>query len=340
MTDKKNISIKEINVEQKAEEQSKVSQIAAAYSEEERQTTQRIGERIGRRQITNMIAKLLTVSELVDLQNIKESKQYKGFKVEIENGKLLTISSWDEYCQFVEGRSRQAIDLDLQNFQQLGEELFDAMRQVGIGPGKMRSLRKLPEDDKESLIEAAKSGDKDNFLELAEEIISRKEREKIIRDEKEAQLTLELDEAKADYEAQGELLSKKSAELDNTRLELEKARKRIQTLPPAEAHKELRQEVSVAAYEAEVAVMGNLREGFQLLADAATETGEDPRPFMTAQLKQIELQIIALREKFNLTDDVGDNEFAWMDESAAAEVAESIEKMTHQGESIDESDSN
>jgi hypothetical protein len=75
-----------------------------------------IGERIGRKQITTAIQKLLTVTDLVDLKKIKESKSYKDYRHLAEDGKLVTITSFEEYCIHIEGRSRESVDLDLSNF--------------------------------------------------------------------------------------------------------------------------------------------------------------------------------------------------------------------------------
>ena len=47
------------------------------------------------------------------------------------------------------------------------------MSRMGIGYREMRQYRKLPEDQKLALVEAAKAGDKESFVDLAEEIIAR-----------------------------------------------------------------------------------------------------------------------------------------------------------------------
>lgn len=134
-----------------------------------------INQRIGRASVIRMAIKLFTVADLIDLQRIKDSKQYKGFEHVDEDGNRQRITTWDEYCRLVEGRSRESIDLDLQNFDQLGPELFDAMRNIGIGPGTMRQFRRIPDDQRAALIDVAKSGDKDDVLELAEELLAKEQ---------------------------------------------------------------------------------------------------------------------------------------------------------------------
>lgn len=137
-----------------------------------------INRRIGRASVIRMAIKLFTVTDLIDLQRIKDSKQYKGFEHIGEDGIPQRITTWREYCRLVEGRSVESVDLDLKNFDLLGPELFEAMRVVGIGPGTMRQFRKLPPDQRTALIDMAKSGDKDDLLELAEELLEKERADK------------------------------------------------------------------------------------------------------------------------------------------------------------------
>ncbi|WP_339844354.1 hypothetical protein [uncultured Halopseudomonas sp.] len=274
-----------------------------------------INQRVGRRQITNMIVKLLTVTDLIDLQAIKESKGYKGFEAFVDE-KPVTVTTWDDYCRLVEGKSRESIDNALANFAAFGEELYEAMHQVGIGPSKMRALRKLPDDHRNALIEAAKAGNTDDVEFLAEELIAKHQKEK-------DELTKERDEAHADYDAQSEVLAKRALELDETRQQLARAQKRIQSLPSNEAMKELRMEVSAAAYEAEALIMGKLRGAFELLNTESATSGEDSRDYMASLVKQLEIQILAIREDYDLPDD-SSSEHDWMKPGAAEQAAVSL----------------
>lgn len=151
--------------------------LSTAFSDAERETTFLIGQRIGRKQVNESLQKLLTVTDLMDLKAIKESKQFKGLRFPVD-GKLVTITTWEAYCSQVEGRSVEAIDLDLKNMLELGNGLFEATRQLGIGPATMRSLRKLPDDQKDELLEIANTGDKDVFLQTIDDLSARHAKEK------------------------------------------------------------------------------------------------------------------------------------------------------------------
>ncbi|PKM31757.1 MAG: hypothetical protein CVV07_01190 [Gammaproteobacteria bacterium HGW-Gammaproteobacteria-11] len=310
------VELPELDVQKVSDIQNAAAAAGKLLAQDTMRVSALINQRVGRRQITNMIVKLLTVTDLIDLQAIKESKGYKGFETLVDE-KLVTVTTWDDYCRLVEGKSRESIDNDLANFAVFGEELYEAMHQVGIGPSKMRALRKLPDDHRSALIEAAKAGNTDDVELLAEELIAKHQAEKdaLIKDR---------DEAHADYDAQGEVLARRAQELDQTREELARVQRRLQSMPTSEAIKELRMEVSAVAYETETLIMGKLRGAFEQLSTESATTGEDPRDYMAALVKQLELQIIAIREDYNLPDDSGSAGLDWMQPGAADAAAESL----------------
>ena len=60
---------------------------------------------------------------------------------------------------------------------EFGEEAMEQMQSVGIGYRDLRQMRRLPMDEKVALIEAAKNGDKDTLLDLAETLIAKGQKE-------------------------------------------------------------------------------------------------------------------------------------------------------------------
>lgn len=275
--------------------------LQGAYSEDR----DIVNQLLGQAQMADAFAQFSLTVSTSKMAYVKENKLYKGLAGQkTADGQQLT-GTWEDFCKLL-GRSRQQVDEDILNLKSLGEEALESMSRMGIGYREMRQFRKLPSDQKEALISVAKEGDKESFLELAEDIIAKHAKEK-------EELTAKLSNTQADYEAQSEVLNEKSMELTKTRLELEQTRKRIQSMPANEAIKELRDEVQQATYEAEVPLMGKLREGFELLTKTGAETGTDHRAFMSAQVKQVELQLIALREQFGLSDEIGDEgELGWL----------------------------
>lgn len=267
--------------------------IGDAIAAQQRETTLLIGQRMGRRMMINAIGKMLNVTDLLDLQKIKESKSYKGFVHIGVDGKPVIITTWEDYCRLVEGRSRESVDLDMINFKQLGGEFFEAMHTIGIGPGTMRDIRQLPDDTRKALMTAADSGDKDTFLDLAETLISRHTKEI-------ADITKRAEDAEGDLEASRQRVAVKEKETEKLTGEVLKLKRRVETLTPDEAAADIRKEAALFAFRAEHAIRGELRPAFQALFDHAAANGGNHAEFMLGLIAQIEREANVLRAEFGL----------------------------------------
>ncbi|MEJ2792066.1 hypothetical protein WAE56_01470 [Iodobacter sp. LRB] len=303
-------------------DQQLASRMEAAFSDEQRQVTQMIGERIGRRSMALMIGKLLSVTDLIDLQRIKESKQYKGFKHLDESGNWYSITTWEEYCQRIEGRSREAIDVDINHLKQLGPELFDAMRQIGIGPGTMRDLRQLPEDEKAVIAEAAKSDDKEALLELIDDLSAKHAKEKEQAKAALAASEKAREESQSNYQALSKLQANTNAERDQLKIELAKREKLIAEMDPIDVGDELRVEVSQKVSAAEIALR-LLKKPFAALAEHTEQHGFMHDDFMAGLLGQLQFALNQLRGEFSIKE-APDGEVmpAWMREEAPLPTAQ------------------
>lgn len=143
---------------------------------------------IGQIEAFDFINKLTTVSSLKILQKIKETKSYKGLVYQTTDGKLLTVSSWDDFCTHKLNTPRPTIDERLINLNQLGESFFEASQKIGLGYRELRKLRQLPEDQQQLVIEneAVDLGDKEALRELIDELNAKHQKElKAARGEKE-----------------------------------------------------------------------------------------------------------------------------------------------------------
>ena len=130
-----------------------------------------LSEKIGALKAFEFTKKLLTVSTIKMLAEVKESQEYKGLQVLSHDGKLLTVSTWEDFCLSI-GISRQKVDLDIQNLSAFGEEFLETSQRMGIGYRDLRKLRKLPEDEQQVIIngEAVKTEDKESLIDLIEEM--------------------------------------------------------------------------------------------------------------------------------------------------------------------------
>jgi len=179
---------------------------------------------IGRIQLARGVANLLTVSSLTDIKRVKELKLYKGLPRKSTNGELLTVSTFEEFCDEL-GYSRQKIDQDLLNLEAFGSEALESMQQIGLGLRDLRKLRQMPDEDRNLVIEqvTVDTGDKEavkeSILELLETQSKKHEREK-------AELKAKAENAERALEVKDKVIAQKTAEIqkrDKTVAELEAA---------------------------------------------------------------------------------------------------------------------
>lgn len=185
-------------------------EIKGALTADQIAFSERIGARRGRLRFAEAVQKLVTVTDLMELQRIKESKEYKGLQAISEDGKPVTVTTWEEYCLTVEGRSREQVDRDLLNLRTFGTEFMEAVQRLGVGYRELRDMRQLPEDERTALLEVAKSGDKDGLLDIAESLIAKHAKEK-------AELKGQVESLETLVQAKQEAVNEKNTEIDGLR---------------------------------------------------------------------------------------------------------------------------
>lgn len=267
-----------------------------------------VNQLLGQAQMADAFGKFSQTVWASKLAYVKENKLYRALQGKSMPNGLVFSGTWEEFCGVL-GVSDEKANQDIANLRTFGEEALDSMSRMGIGYREMRQYRRLPEDQKSALIEVAKTGDKEAFVDLAEEIIAKHAREK-------EELSKRLDETNADYEAQSEVMAKKTKELDSTKQELEKHRKRIQTATPDHVIKELRTEIVALQFEVEAKILGELREGFSKMAEHGNEHGVDHRAYQADLILQLETTLATLRSEFHLHDQQGGAP-AWMNQAEA-----------------------
>lgn len=279
---------------------------------------------LGQVQMANAIAKFSDVVSLTKLQYIKETKLYRALKgkkgVAPDGTEISDVGTFEGFCQAL-GLSYSKVHEDLINLKTFGEQALNNLSAMGIGYREMRQYRKLPADQKEALIEVAKTGDKDTFIDLAEEIISKHAFEK-------AELINSLEEAKADHEAQGELLAKKSKELDETRLELEKTRRRMALQTPDEVRQQLHTEAAAVIAELDSVIHTKLSKAAETLVAHGDTNNSDERSYLATLVLHIERQLLRIKEQYALDTDDYNQEPDWMQPDALtkAEAAVAAQK--------------
>ncbi|HHS7810331.1 hypothetical protein [Pseudomonas putida] len=262
-----------------------------------------VNQLLGQAQMAGALEAFSRTVRISKLAFVKEHKLYRAIAGgKCPHGAQVLSGTWAEFCGLL-GRSVDQVDRDIANVRAFGEEALDSMSRMGMGYRELRQFRQLPRDQQAALIAVAKAGDKEAFVELAEEIIAKHAQEKNAMDRR-------IEAVTADYAAQGELMAKKSGELDSARRALELTRQQVQAMPADAVAKALRAEVAAIAFEAEACVLGPLRDGFAKLG-ALTADGEEHRIFKAGLIGQLEVTLGAVRSEFNLLDRV-DGSAVWL----------------------------
>lgn len=127
-----------------------------------------------------------------------------------------------------------------------------------------------------------------------------------------------LREGREDKEAQGRVLADKNARIDELATKLAK-QPRVAVLPPNEEAKELRQEVSALAFEAEAVLLGKVREGFNKLAEHGESAGMDHLLFKASLIAHLEAVLGGIRMEFGLPAELDSAEdFGWIQQQQGA----------------------
>ena len=84
-------------------------------------------------------------------------------------------------------------------------------------------------------------------------------------------------------------------------------------------------EVSGMATEAESLLTNKLRVAFETLVNEGAQNGQDQRAYLASLLREIELNILAIREDYDLPDNVDPDATDWMAPDALERAQAAIE---------------
>ena len=262
----------------------------AAYGQER----DLLNQLLGQAQMADAFAKFSGTVTTSKLAYVKENKLYRALKGQENPARDGFLSgTWDEFCGLL-GRSSEHADRDIANLRAFGEEALESMSRMGIGYRELRQYRRLPEDQKQALIDAAKAGDKEGFVELAEEIITRHAKEK-------EALQAELQDARDQTEdmAAGKRL------VESTVADLRKQARRLAQATPDEVTAALRQQAEDVAATVEATIYGTLRDGVEQLMAHGEEIGRPQHEWVEGLLRQVfsQLTTVAGRNGMELVDE-------------------------------------
>ncbi|MCO1937791.1 hypothetical protein FA431_32700, partial [Pseudomonas aeruginosa] len=136
-----------------------------------------VNQLLGQAQMADSFAKFSKTVFISKLAFVKENKLYRAIQGKRSEDGLQFSGTWDEFCNLL-GWAPQHANEAIANLRQFGEEALESMSRMGIGYRELRQWRKLPDDARSALIEAAKQGNKDAVEYLAEELIATHTKEK------------------------------------------------------------------------------------------------------------------------------------------------------------------
>lgn len=267
------VDLGKIAGDDQAQAVSMVSKGAVIAAEENQRDL--VNQLLGQAQAAAAFSQLSRTIGISKLAYVKETKVYRSMKGMITDGSELS-GTWEEFCGLL-GVSVDKADTDIANLRTFGEEALESMSRMGIGYRDLAQYRKLPADERSALIEAAKSGDKDQLLDLAESIMVKHAKEKTDLEAAAASLTEEVTTFKRrekNYDAELERAQLKIKRLSETK-------KRLTELEPRT--EDIRQECMALQLEAELP----LTSLYKLFEEVLNENETSDTPESRLRLEQI-----------------------------------------------------
>lgn len=220
---------------------------------------------------------------------LKENKAYRSIQFRDADGNLRRVADLGEFCERFLKKSYRRVQEMASNYHLIGADLYETAEQIGFRQKDYTALKALPADDQAIIKQAIAADDRDQVIDLLQEMAARHASEK-------AALQAEATEAKDTAEARDQVVRKKEQRLNELEEENHKLKRRVQTTTPDEEALEVRNEADRIAFEAEHAVSANLRKAFDHLAEFGGQHSE----FMLGLITQIELACDVLRADFGL----------------------------------------
>ena len=255
-------------------------------------------------QMADVTVNFLAAARIRLFDRVRESKKIKDLPIRDASGNLAMARNLEEFCPLVFGRSYQKMVEESSNLEALGREAYETASRLGLNRSALRAARALPPEKLEVVRAAIDSGStKAEVLSVIEDLA-----------EKVQQAEAATAEVKAELKASEDVLATKNKTIDKLQRDL----KRIEKLPPDEQLAGLKKEATAIATEAEGFILGGLRQALLAINDHPSDSDfAQHGVFMAGLVGQVQAQLTALREEFNLPD-VSNA----ADQKLAAEMAE------------------
>lgn len=156
-------------------------------------------------------AKMIVETALI----VKDSKKYKGLPYISDDGKTEIISTFDEYCEKYLGKTGRRVRDLINNYNQLGPELFEQAEKIGFRQRDYNALKALPTDDRQLIAQAIEEENLDKALDLMQQMAAKHQREK-------EATTKQIADLEASAKSKDAVIQKKDQKLNELDHELER----------------------------------------------------------------------------------------------------------------------
>lgn len=208
MTNNDLTTTQENNVQQLIEAGNQMSIVNAAVMDAEEAL-----KMIGRIEAADFMA---TVAEKMIAETaiaLKQGKKYKGLPFIDENKNRRQVATFEEFCEHKLGKSRRRVDELINNYNQLGPNLYEQAERIGFRQRDYNALKTLPADDRQIIAQAIEAEDLDKALDLMQQLAAKHQREKEATAKELKALTNSLDDKDLIIKSKTELLNKTSDKL-------------------------------------------------------------------------------------------------------------------------------
>ena len=263
-------------------------------------------EQVGAIKMAAITRKFVSVTEIEMLAGIKKSKLYKDLPL-LLNGKSVFVTTWEQFCNAI-GSSVETVDNNIRNYQRMGAEFFEYANEVGIPQRVLGQIGRLPEDDRQMVIEMAQQEDatKDSVLKVLEQVMAKNAAEKEQATIEKAELEARLKDLEETAEAKDKIIADKNKKVDELAEKL--AKKQTGKEPSPE---DVGSELSMRLVSMTVGIrsdISRLPELFEAMQAHGLAHSFNHEPQMVGCLNQIIMDLEGLRDRYALPNEVPDDD--------------------------------
>lgn len=264
-------------------------------------------EQVGAIKMAAITRKFVSVTEIEMLAGIKKSKLYKDLPL-LLNGKSVFVTTWEQFCNAI-GSSVETVDNNIRNYQRMGAEFFEYANEVGIPQRVLGQIGRLPEDDRQMVIEMAQQEDttKDSVLKVLEQVMAKNAAEKEQATIEKAELEARLKDLEETAEAKDKIIADKNKKVDELAEKL--AKKQTGKEPsPEDVGSELTMRLAAATVGIRSDINTRLAALFEEMQAHGLAHGFNHEPQMVGSLNQLIMDLEGVRDRYALPQEVPDDD--------------------------------